>query len=174
MTNGYISVSTEQPSNEQATLPDTPVSEVSLERLGEIFEAQGLQYRLEEQDLGEDGTVHILRTGFSNAAIAMQVRENTLICDSVWRGSVPASEGPKILMVLNEWNTNNFAPTLRFFEAGENELAVSAVRELNITHGASRNQLGAFAMSTLDAMLQSFSWLEQQYPQLVTWEENND
>ena len=52
-------------------------------------------------------------------------------------------------------------------------MAVSGARELDVTHGASRNQLGAFVMSTLDAILQSFAWIEQQYPQLVTWEEHN-
>ncbi|MCP6318803.1 YbjN domain-containing protein, partial [Klebsiella pneumoniae] len=82
-------------------------------------------------------------------------------------GDVPASEGPKVLAQLNQWNTEHFAPTLRFFETGEGSLAVSAVRELNISQGLSRNQVGAFVMSTLDAVVQSFTWLEQQYPELV-------
>ena len=55
----------------------------------------------------------------------------------------------------------------------DNALAVSGARDLDLTHGASRNQLGAFVMSTLDAVLQSFEWIEQQYPQLVTWKEHN-
>ena len=118
-------------------------------------------------------TVQILRTGFSNVAIAMQVRDDVLVADSVWRGNVPSSEGPSLLMVLNQWNQQHFAPTLRFFEAAENNLAVSGVREINIAHGLSRNQIGAFVMSTLDSMLQSFAFVEEHYPQLVTWEEHN-
>ena len=160
-------------SEEPTLYPDTPVEPVTLERMGEIFESENLEYRLEEQPVGEDETVRILRTGFSNVAIAMQVRDNVLVADSVWRGNVPSSEGPSLLMVLNQWNQQHFAPTLRFFESAENNLAVSGVREINVAHGLSRNQIGSFVMSTLDSMLQSFAFVEEHYPQLVTWEEHN-
>lgn len=159
-------------SEEPTLYPDTPVEPVTLERVGEIFESENLQYRLEEQPVGEDETVRILRTGFSNVAIAMQVRDNVLVADSVWRGNVPSSEGPSLLMLLNKWNQQHFAPTLRFFESAENNLAVSGVREINVAHGLSRNQIGSFVMSTLDSMLQSFAFVEEHYPQLVTWEEH--
>ena len=160
-------------SEEPTLYPDTPVEPVTLERIGEIFESENLEYRLEEQPVGEDETVRILRTGFSNVAIAMQVRDDVLVADSVWRGNVPSSEGPSLLMVLNQWNQQHFAPTLRFFESAENNLAVSGVREVNVAHGLSRNQIGSFVMSTLDSMLQSFAFVEEHYPQLVTWEEHN-
>ena len=160
-------------SEEPTLYPDTPVEPVTLERIGEIFESENLEYRLEEQPVGEDETVRILRTGFSNVAIAMQVRDDVLVADSVWRGNVPSSEGPSLLMVLNQWNQQHFAPTLRFFESAENNLAVSGVREINVAHGLSRNQIGSFVMSTLDSMLQSFAFVEDHYPQLVTWEEHN-
>ena len=160
-------------SEEPTLYPDTPVEPVTLERIGEIFESENLEYRLEEQPVGEDETVRILRTGFSNVAIAMQVRDDVLVADSVWRGNVPSSEGPSLLMALNQWNQQHFAPTLRFFESAENNLAVSGVREINVAHGLSRNQIGSFVMSTLDSMLQSFAFVEEHYPQLVTWEEHN-
>ena len=160
-------------SEEPTLYPDTPVEPVTLERIGEIFESENLESRLEEQPVGEDETVRILRTGFSNVAIAMQVREDVLVADSVWRGNVPSSEGPSLLMVLNQWNQQHFAPTLRFFESAENNLAVSGGREINVAHGLSRNQIGSFVMSTLDSMLQSFAFVEEHYPQLVTWEEHN-
>ncbi|MCT2187676.1 YbjN domain-containing protein [Corynebacterium kefirresidentii] len=160
-------------SEEPTLYPDTLVEPVTLERIGEIFKSENLEYRLEEQPVSEEETVQILRTGFSNVAIAMQVRDDVLVADSVWRGNVPSSEGPSLLMVLNQWNQQHFAPTLRFFESAENNLAVSGVREINIAHGLSRNQIGAFVMSTLDSMLQSFAFVEEHYPQLVTWEEHN-
>ncbi|MDV2429660.1 YbjN domain-containing protein [Corynebacterium tuberculostearicum] len=160
-------------SEEPTLYPDTPVEPVTLERIGEIFASENLEYRLEEQPVSEEETVQILRTGFSNVAISMQVRDDVLVADSVWRGNVPSSEGPSLLMVLNQWNQQHFAPTLRFFESAENNLAVSGVREINIAHGLSRNQIGAFVMSTLDSMLQSFAFVEEHYPQLVTWEEHN-
>ncbi|MDU4730657.1 MAG: YbjN domain-containing protein, partial [Corynebacterium sp.] len=96
-------------SEEPTLYPDTPVEPVTLERIGEIFESENLEYRLEEQPVGEDETVRILRTGFSNVAIAMQVRDDVLVADSVWRGNVPSSEGPSLLMVLNQWNQQHFA-----------------------------------------------------------------
>ena len=160
-------------SEEPTLYPDTSVEPVTLERIGEIFASENLEYRLEEQPVSEEETAQILRTGFSNVAIAMQVRDDVLVADSVWRGNVPSSEGPSLLMVLNQWNQQHFAPTLRFFESADNNLAVSGVREINIAHGLSRNQIGAFVMSTLDSMLQSFAFVEEHYPQLVTWEEHN-
>ncbi|MGX1737691.1 YbjN domain-containing protein [Corynebacterium flavescens] len=166
-------MSEESTSQVPTLLPDTPVEPVTLERVAEIFDSENLQYRIEEQPVDEDETVHILRTGFSNAAIALQLRNDTLTVDSVWRGTFATTEGPKLLSVINSWNQQSFAPTLRFFEGPDNTLAASGVRELDVTHGASRNQLGAFVMSTLDAILQSFSFLEEQYPALVTWEEPN-
>ena len=160
-------------SEEPTLYPDTPVVPVTLERIGEIFASENLEYRLEEQPVSEEETVQILRTGFSNVAIAMQVRDDVLVADSVWRGNVPSSEGPSLLMVLNQWNQQHFAPRVRFFESAESNLAVSGVRVINIAHGLSRNQIGAFVMSTLDSMLQSFAFVEEHYPQLVTWEEHN-
>ena len=160
-------------SEEPTLYPDTPIEDVTFERIGEIFDSEKLEYRVEEQTVGEGETVKILRTGFSNIAIALQVRDDVLVADSVWRGNAPASEGPQLLMVLNKWNQQHFAPTLRFFESSENNLAVSGVREINISHGLSRNQIGAFVMSTLDSMLQSMAFVEEHYPQLVTWEEHN-
>lgn len=165
---------TDQADGQPTILPDTPIEPVTLERIAEIFDSEKLEYRIEEQLVSEEKTVKILRTGFSNAAIAFQLRENAITADSVWRGTIPASEGPNLLMQINQWNQNHFAPTFRFFEGSENTLAVSGVRVLDTTHGASRNQLGAFVMSTLDAILQSFAWIEQQYPQLVTWEEHEN
>lgn len=150
-------------------LPDTPVEELTLERIGEIFTSENLEYRIEEQPVSETETATILRTGFSNTAIAMQIRDNVLVMDSVWRGTLPTSEGPQVLSLVNEWNTDHFAPTMRFFESADG-LAISAVRELNVAEGVSRNQIGAFVMHTLDSILQAYAWVEQSYPQLVTWE----
>ena len=159
------------PDNEIA--PDSAVEPLSLERIGDIFKAQNLDFRFEEQPVGKGETVRILRTGFSNAAIAFQHRDNTLICDSIWRGDIPADKAPEVLATINQWNTNHFAPTLRFFEAAGKSLAISGFRELHVGAGVTRNQLGAFVMSSLNSILESFNWLEQQYPDLVTWEEHN-
>lgn len=152
--------------------PDTEIAKVTPERIGEIFENENLEYRLEERAMTEGAAPEtIVRTGFVNAAIALQLREKTLVIDSVWRGDVPQSQGPQILAAVNQWNEGQFAPTLRFFEASGELLAVSGFREINTELGLSRNQLGSFIMSTLDAVLQSFNFLEQQFPELVTWEE---
>lgn len=159
---------------EHKLLLDTPINDVTLSRVAEIFDEQQLQYRLETRKDQNGNDAEILRSGFSNVAIAMQLRGDVLIIDSVWRGSVPASEGPRLLMVCNQWNAENFAPTLRFFEQSEKALAVSAVREMRVAEGMTRNQLGAFVMSTLDSVLQSLAWIEQNYPQLVTWNEHGE
>ncbi len=159
-------------------MPDTEVSDVTMARIAEIFDEQQLQYRIEDGQAPEgesEAAGQLLRTGFSNTIIAMQYRSGNLIIDSVWRGQVPTSQGPELLRVINDWNADHFAPTLRFFESGsqdsEHYLAVSAVRELNVSQGATRNQLGAFVMSTLNSLLEAYTFVEAQYPQLVTWKE---
>lgn len=160
---------------DQERLPDSPVTPVTPERIAEILEAENLQYRLESTPVPstEDPTT-VVRTGFSNAAIAFSVDGAHLVCDSMWRGQVPTTDAPKLLGIANEWNQTQFTPTLRFFEAAGGGLAVSSHRQINVTEGLSRNQIGAFIMSTLDAVLGSFQWVEKQLPELVTWEENHE
>ena len=87
------------------------------------------------------------------------------------RGEFPVDTASQVLYACNEHNQTHFAPTLRFFERGEDTLAVSAIRTLNIAHGASFNQLGAFITSSVDMTLQAFDYLASTFPALVTWEE---
>ena len=161
--------------NEQERSPETvnDIAEVTFERIGEILEAENLIYRHEEQDIPDGSTLQVVRSGFSNAAIAISVRQNTLIVDSLWRGQLSTSQAVDVLAVVNSWNQAQFAPTLRFFEQGEELLAISAVREADVSTGMTRNQLGAFLLSTLDAVLESFQSLEKQFPDSVTWESNH-
>lgn len=169
---------------ESGLLPDTPIEAITITRIAEILEDQELQYRIEDApaptpagenasdaDEAAPATIQLLRTGFVNTIIAMQLRNDNLVIDSVWRGQVPVSEGPQLLSLINQWNSEHFAPTLRFFESDQGSLAVSAVRELHAVHGASRNQLGAFVMASLNALLEAFAFIEAAYPQLVTWQE---
>lgn len=162
-------------SNEQERSPETvdDIAEVTFERIGEILEAENLIYRHEEQNIPDGSTLQVVRTGFSNAAIAISVRQNTLIVDSLWRGQLSTSQAVDVLAVVNSWNQAQFAPTLRFLEQGEELLAISAVREADVSTGMTRNQLGAFLLSTLDAVLESFQSLEKQFPDSVTWENNH-
>ena len=154
--------------NEQDRSPETvgDIAEVTFERIGEILDAEKLVYRNEEQEIPDGSTLQVVRTGFSNAAIA-------IIVDSLWRGQLSTSQAVDVLAVVNSWNQAQFAPTLRFFEQGENLLAISAVREADVSTGMTRNQLGAFLLSTLDAVLESFQALGKQFPDAVTWEETH-
>ena len=155
-------------------IPDTPVAPVTPERLAELLEAEGLQYRLESAPVpdGEASTV-VVRTGFINAAIAFSLDGDRLICDSMWRGEVTKADAPKVLGIVSEWNQSQYMPTLRFFESsvGEGHLTISAHRQVNTAEGLSRNQIGAFVMSTLDGVLRAYDWVEKQLPELVTWED---
>lgn len=154
--------------------PDTPIAAVTPERVAEILEAENLQYRLEDVPTpdGKDTQV-MVRTGFINVAISFAVDGDHLTFDSMWRGTPASPQAPKVLAAVNEWNLGQFTPTLRFFESSSGQLAVSAQRQINVTHGMSRNQIGAFVMSTLDAVNGCFQWLEKQFPALVTWEDNH-
>lgn len=154
--------------------PDTQIAAVTPERVAEIIEAESLQHRLEDAPVpGSTDTQVLVRTGFINVAISFAVDGEHLTFDSMWRGTPTADQAPKILAAVNEWNLAQFTPTLRFFEASSGKLALSAQRQINITYGMSRNQIGAFVMSSLDAVNGCFGWLETQFPELVTWEDNH-
>lgn len=160
---------------EEEKEPDTPISAVTAERVAEILDSENLKYRLEEVPAREGGEPSLMvRTGFINVAISFAVDEKHLTFDSMWRGAPTTEQASEVLAAVNEWNLTQFTPTLRFFEAATGALVLSAHRQTNITHGFSRNQIGAFVMSTLDAAANCFQWVESQFPDLVTWEDNHN
>jgi len=142
--------------------PANQLHPVTIEAVEEIFKAENLEYRV------ENGT---LLSGFVNAAIVVAIDQDHLVFESLWRGEIPKDMASHILLATNEHNQTHFAPTLRFFEQGEDHIAISAVRSMDITHGASHNQLGAFIMSSIDVVLQAFDFLATSFPTLVTWED---
>ncbi len=142
------------------------VAPVDLSAVAAILDEENLEYRL------EDG---ILRTGFVNAAIVVALDGDTLVFEAIWRGDFPTEMASQVLFACNEHNQTHFAPTLRFFEKGPEHLAVSAIRAMDTSHGASFNQLGAFVVSSIEATLQAFDYLATTFPTLVTWEDpHND
>ncbi|MDY3127936.1 MAG: YbjN domain-containing protein [Corynebacterium sp.] len=157
----------------KATIPDSPVLEVTLDRLGDILSAENLAYRIDSMDdsIADDGRV--LRTGFSNAMITFHIHNNNLFVDAMWRGQFSPEQGTDVLFLTNQWNAENFNPTLRFFETQNQQLAIAASRLMDISCGASRNQLGSFATTTFDAILTAFNFVETKHPETVTWETPN-
>lgn len=155
-------MSTETPETNPSADPqrNTP-QEVTQETVAAIFEEENLEYRIEQE---------VVRSGFVNAAIVVAFDDNHAIFEALWRGELPKDNAAQVLFAVNEHNQTHFAPTLRFFENGEN-LAVSGIRTLDTTHGASHNQLGAFIVSSIEATLQAFDYLEKSFPTVVTWEE---
>ena len=113
----------------------------------------------------------MVRSGFINAAIVVAIDGDHLVFEALWRGEFPREMAPKVLYACNEHNQTHFAPTLRFFERGEDQLAISAIRSMRIAESASFNQLGAFIVSSIDATLQAFDFLKNTFPTVVTWEE---
>ncbi|MBF4546629.1 YbjN domain-containing protein [Corynebacterium afermentans subsp. lipophilum] len=135
---------------------------VTPESIAAIFEEENLEYRIEDQ---------VVRSGFVNAAIVVAIDGDHLVFEALWRGEFPREMAPKVLYACNEHNQTHFAPTLRFFERGEDRLAISAIRSMRVAEGASFNQLGAFIVSSIDATLQAFDFLKNTFPTVVTWEE---
>ncbi|WP_080794761.1 YbjN domain-containing protein [Corynebacterium pacaense] len=145
------------------------VRTLRLDTVARILDEEQLDYRREEH-----GGTDVIRTGFINAAISIAQLDGALAVEAMWRGMPPTAQAAEVLAATNEWNLTQFAPTLRFFEAGEGTLAINGVRQISTGSGISYNQTGAFIMSTLDATIACFTWLEQQFPELVTWEDNHD
>ncbi|KQB85838.1 YbjN domain-containing protein [Corynebacterium lowii] len=144
---------------------DTPASAVTEQSVVDILEAENLDYRLHEDP------APMVRTGFYNAAISFAIEGDYLLCDSMWRGQVDSQRAATALTAVNEWNLTQLTPTLRFFESAPGQLTFSACRRLHIAQGLSRNQTGAFVMSTLDAIVACYQWIEAQFPEAITWED---
>lgn len=145
------------------------ITAFSLEVVTRILDDENLNYRLEEHE----GT-KVVRTGFINAAISFVELDGGLTMEAMWRGAPATEQASLILAAVNEWNLTQFAPTLRFFELQENTLAVNALRQITTSAGLSHNQAGAFIMSSLETTTTAFEWLEQQFPDLVTWKDDHD
>lgn len=151
-----------------SALPDTPVTEVTLERVAEILRLEGIEYEEETTGVGDTARPTV-RTGFANSAIAFTLDEGKLVCDSLWRGMVALNDGAGLVATVNQWNQTQFTPVLRFFEQQSSHLVVSAYRQVGITEGLSRNQLGSFVLSSVNAVNEAYAAVEKQFPELVTW-----
>lgn len=148
--------------NEPLNEPLNEPGPVDLAAVAAILDEENLEYRVEGD---------ILRTGFVNAAIVVALDGTDLVFEAVWRGEFPVEMASQVLFACNEHNQTHFAPTLRFFEKGPQHLAVSAIRTMDVSRGASFNQLGAFVVSSIEAILQAFDYLAVTFPTLVNWEE---
>ncbi|ANE04122.1 YbjN domain-containing protein [Corynebacterium crudilactis] len=156
-------------------MPQTPpaehpndIQEFNLDAIVGILQDEKLDYRIDEHD-GEK----VIRTGFINAAISFIQLDDSLTMEAMWRGAPSTDAAAQILAATNEWNLTQFTPTVRFFELGEDTLAINALRHVVISAGMSRNQVGSFVMSSIESAVQCFEWLEQQFPDLVTWKDEH-
>ena len=140
---------------------------VNLDRVTEILDSQDLKW------LWDEDSPDILRTGFPNSAFAFFIREDKILADAVWRATPPRERAPEILAAVNEWNLTQITPILHFSESPDGTLSLHAHRRLLAGEGATRNQVGAFTMSTLELTVNCFNWLGSQFPDLVTWQEHN-
>ncbi|GAB3944022.1 YbjN domain-containing protein [Corynebacterium tapiri] len=157
------------PQGEHSPPPDTDVEPVTLDRVCDILLNDGIEYSTEEVEDTSGNPRTVVRTGYQNAAIAFALEEERLVCDSLWRGQVPLDSAAPLMAAVNQWNETQFTPTLRFFEQQGSHLVVSAYRQIRSAEGLSRNQLGAFSLSSLEATAAAFSFIEEQFPALVSW-----
>ncbi|MEZ2189085.1 YbjN domain-containing protein [Corynebacterium sp. CCM 9204] len=140
---------------------------VDLDRVAEILDGEGLKWLREEE------SPDVLRTGFPNAAFGFFIRDDKILADAMWRATPPRERAPELLAAVNEWNLTQITPILHFSETPDGALSIYAHRRLLAGHGATRNQIGAFTMSTLELTVNCFNWLGTQFPDLVTWQEHN-
>lgn len=158
-------------------MPHTPpahdpndIQDFSLDAVAWILQDEKLDYSIDEHD-GEK----VIRTGFINAAISFILLDGSLTMEAMWRGAPSTDAAAQVLAATNEWNLTQFAPTIRFFELNEGTLAINALRHVVVSAGMSHNQVGSYVMSSIESAVQCFEWLEQQFPDLVTWkDEHND
>lgn len=154
---------------------DGPVKAVTPERIADILTAENLEFRMDSAPVGADeAPLTLVRTGFDNMALSFAVTDGRIFAEGLWRASIPLDNAAKLLYDINYFNQMQITPTLRFFESADGKLAVSGVRQIPVTTGLSRNQIGVFVLTTIDAFVRAFETLEQENPELVTWTEAHD
>ncbi|MDR7329423.1 YbjN domain-containing protein [Corynebacterium guangdongense] len=153
---------------------DGPVAAVTPERIAEILTAENLEFRLDSAPVGADeAPLTVVRTGFDNMALTFAVTDGRIFAEGLWRASIPVDNAAKLLYDVNYFNQMQITPTLRFFEGADGRLAVSGVRQIPVTTGLSRNQIGVFVLTTIEAFVRAFETMEQENPELVTWTEGH-
>lgn len=153
---------------------------VTTDRIAEILADENLQYVIE--DVAETPTAtgapqqidQVVRTGFVNQSIVFAEHNSSLVASSQWRGRLPREEAARALAVVNEWNALQIAPGVRMYETPDEHIEFMASRSLRTTHGLSTNQLGAFALSTIDSFVAAWDYFETTFPELVSWEHPAD
>lgn len=148
------------------------IEPVTPQAIAAIFDAEKLDYRIDPA--GDEAAGDLVRSGFINAAIVLGVDGSNLVFEALWRGSPPTSLASDVLFAVNEYNQLQFAPTLRMFETEGQTIAVSAIRSLEVSEGASFNQLGAFIVHSIEATMHAFAFLEASLPTLVIWKDPHD
>lgn len=154
--------------------PDTAIAEVTPTRVAEILRTEDLEHRLDSAAVGANETpLTVVRTGFVNSAVSYTVADDQLVMEALWRGTFEADRAVRLLAWINNWNQTQFAPTMRFFEQADGQLVASAIDLVPVAAGLSRNQLAVFVLSCLDNVTRAFRELEEDFPDLVTWMEDD-
>ncbi|APT84843.1 hypothetical protein [Corynebacterium aquilae] len=152
----------------QSPTPVTP------ERIGEILDGEGIAYDI----MGD--TVIVTYPQFG---IYFGCFEQALGAAGTWTGAV----GPELVTVAlgasNEWNLTQLTPMLGFSIVGpdaeatptddhapaaEDIINFSFRRTALTGEGMSRNQLGAWIMTTIETTVACVGWLETQFPDTTT------
>lgn len=128
-----------------------------------VLEEENLQLRVDDE-----ADIPKINTGFINLAITIAIDHDYLAVEAAWRGSVVTDDAATLLAVTNEWNQSQISPQVRFFER-DGQLNISMMRQVLISEGITYNQCGAFLMSTLESMVAASQWLEENFPESITW-----
>ncbi|AKK06035.1 Putative bacterial sensory transduction regulator [Corynebacterium mustelae] len=110
-----------------------------------------------------------ITTSFVDHTVFFQTKDDFLALDSVWRGMVPIAKTTRLLTLCNEWNTMHDAPTLQFQELGSDSLELQCRRSLRVVDGVSVNQLGAFVLTSLDAIMACWNYVAGELPYYMNW-----
>ncbi len=150
-------------------LPESPILPVTVERLTEILDAEGLEYLVKPQ---------IVETGAPNTALRFSLLDGVLTAHGLWRGTLAAADAVTALLSCNTWNKEHTYPTVTLMStqpagSANPSYTIAARRTLLISKGASRHQLGAFLVDTYAGVLDAFASVEKVFPQAVTWKESH-
>lgn len=149
---------------------DNVLRPIDLERIAGILDAEGVEYVQETAlDSAGENPRPVVRTGFVECSIVFYLDGDMVKVDAQWRGRPAATAAPQALAAVNEWNLTQLIPQLYFMEVAEGIIGFACHRSLNCTGGVSHNQVGAFVMTTIQAVMRCCGYLDQQFPSAVTW-----
>lgn len=142
--------------------------EVTLERVQGLLDEEGLPWR----GAGDSGVYF----SFPNMTVVLRLSERILTISAHWRGtSTNPADVMRLVEFATDFNYKRSIPKVFIHGDASPEAPLNLVMEYGFptTQGLSDKQLSESFLALMGAFLSGMSQVEEAFPELVTWNEED-